>query len=109
MLQSAVSEEILIKQFTSAIPPENDPFWDMAEKNLLEVLARYAYRKMPEERRTLHDACNLLTGEGLVELGSYFMSLEASHPARVTYDNFNNTNPAIKAAIIAGVLSRMRG
>ncbi|RJO61808.1 MAG: hypothetical protein C4542_05470 [Dehalococcoidia bacterium] len=87
------------------IAPGRDPFWDMAEENLMKSVSHYINRQMPEEQRNITGVHSLLSEKSWeTKLDAFFTSVDGSCEAKLAYESYKNTNQSIKNGIIAGVI-----
>ena len=105
------SEQDIISLACSLVPVsiKNDPYWDLAARQYLEVLIGYVLEALPKEEHTLEYVVKTMHMMGSRELDNLMLELEALNPKGTTairYKSVRGISAAEKMdASIKGILS----
>lgn len=100
--------EIIIQSTSVPGRKSGDQFWERTEMNLLKALILYVVNEYPFERRTMAEVYDLLASGDLKVLDGLFNPLSNSHPAKLAYNIFRQSEPKVQSGAISGLGTRLQ-
>ena len=85
-----------------------DQFWERTEMNLLKALILYVVNEYPLEKRTMASVYDILASGDVKIIDGLFNPLSNSHPAKLAYNIFRQSEPKVQSGAISGLGTRLQ-